>query len=85
MTNPEKIEMIIKEIKAIYPNKIVLNASQTARVMGISTRTFSRLISNGESKKLPKFWSEELGRKDSKNNKYRFNIFDIAEFLAKIN
>ena len=46
MTNSEKIKMVIEEIKTIYPNKMVLNATQTARIIGISLRTFSRIITN---------------------------------------
>ena len=85
MTNSEKIKMVIEEIKTIYPNKMVLNATQTARIIGISLRTFSRIITNEEWNKLPPFRSEEQKRKDGmKSTKYQFNIFDIAEFLAWI-
>lgn len=84
MTNSEKIKMVIDEIKAIYPNKMVLNATQTARIIGISLRTFSRIITNEEWHKLPQFKSEEVKRKDKmKSTKYQFNIFDIADFLSK--
>lgn len=84
MTNSEKIKMVIDEIKAIYPNKMVLNATQTARITGISLRTFSRIITNEEWHKLPQFKSEEVKRKDGiKSKKYQFNIFDIADFLSK--
>ena len=46
MTNSEKIKMVIEEIKTIYPNRMVLNATQTSRIIGISLRTFSRIITN---------------------------------------
>ena len=83
MTNSEKIKMVIEEIKTIYPNRMVLNATQTSRIIGISLRTFSRIITNEEWNKLPPFRSEEQKRKDGmKSTKYQFNIFDIAEFLA---
>lgn len=84
MTNSEKIKMIIDEIKAIYPNKMVLNATQMTRILGISLRTFSRIIIAEEWSKIPKFKSEGIKRKDGKKStKYQFNIFDIAEFLSK--
>ncbi len=84
MSDLEKKQMILQEIKTMYPNKIILNGSQTGKVLGISMRTFTRFISNKEFHKLPKFKSERIIRKDDmKNNKYQFNIFDIAEFLAK--
>ena len=83
MTNSEKMKMIIDEIKAIYPNRMVFNATQTARIIGISLRTFSRIITNEEFHKLPKFKSEEVKRTDDiKSTKYQFNIFDVADFLA---
>ncbi|AXX96043.1 hypothetical protein [Arcobacter ellisii] len=84
MTNSEKVKMIINEIKAMYPNKMVLNATQMTRTIGISLRTFSRIIMAEEWSKLPPFKSEEVKRKDGmKSTKYQFNIFDIAEFLSK--
>lgn len=84
MTNSEKIKMIIDEIKAMYPNKIILNGTQTSRIMGISLRTFSRIVAAEEWNKLPPFKSEEVKRKDEmKSTKYQFNIFDIADFLSK--
>ena len=46
MTNSEKVKMIIDEIKSIYPNKMVLNATQMTRIVGISLRTFSRIIAS---------------------------------------
>lgn len=83
MTNEEKMQLMVNEIKSLYPNRIILNGTQTAKVLGISTRTFSRFITGKEWHKLPKFKSEEIERKgDVKNNKYQFNIFDVAEFLA---
>ena len=84
MSDLEKKQMILQEIKTMYPNRIVLNGSQTGKVLGISTRTFTRFISNEEFHKLPKFKSEKIIRKDDmKSTKYQFNIFDIAEFLAQ--
>ena len=84
MTNSEKVKMIIDEIKSIYPNKMVLNATQMTRIIGISLRTFSRIITSKELNKIPQFKSEEVKRKDGmKSTKYQFNIFDIAEFLSK--
>jgi len=84
MKNEEKMQLMINEIKSLYPNKIILNGSQVSRVLGISTRTFSRFVSSKEWDKLPKFKCEEIERKDDiKNNKYQFNIFDIAEFLSR--
>ena len=83
MTNSEKVKMIIDEIKSIYPNKMVLNATQMTRIIGISLRTFSRIIASKEWNQIPQFKSEEVKRKDGmKSTKYQFNIFDIAEFLA---
>ena len=83
-TNIKKVKMIIDEIKSIYPNKMVLNATQMTRIIGISLRTFSRIITSKEWNKIPQFKSEEVKRKDGmKSTKYQFNIFDIAEFLAK--
>ncbi|WP_066220384.1 hypothetical protein [Aliarcobacter cryaerophilus] len=83
MTSSEKIKIVMEEIKTIYPNKMVLNATQTSRIIGISLRTFSRIITNEEWNKLPPFRSEKQKRKDGmKSTKYQFNIFDIAEFLA---
>ncbi len=83
MTNSEKIKMVIDEIKTIYPNKMILNATQTTRIIGISLRTFSRIITNEEWQKLPPFRSEEQKKKNvMKSTKYPFNMFDIAEFLA---
>jgi len=84
MKNEEKMQLMINEIKSLYPNKIILNGSQVSKVLGISTRTFSRFISAKAWDKLPKFRCEEIERKgDIKNNKYQFNIFDVAEFLSK--
>jgi hypothetical protein len=83
MKNEEKLQLMINEIKSLYPNRIILNGTQTAKVLGISTRTFSRFINSKEWHKLPKFKSEEIQRNGGvKNNKYQFNIFDVAEFLA---
>ena len=64
MTNSEKIKMVIEEIKTIYPNKMVLNATQMTRIIGISLRTFSRIIASKEWNKIPQFKSEEVKRKD---------------------
>lgn len=84
MTNEDKMQLMVNEIKSLYPNKIILNGTQTAKVLGISTRTFSRFLTGKEWHKLPKFKSEKIERKgDIKNNKYQFNIFDIADFLSK--
>ncbi len=83
MKDSEKMKMVLNEIKTIYPNKMILNATQTSRIIGISLRTFSRIITNEEWNKLPPFRSEEQKRKDGmKSTKYQFSIFDIAEFLA---
>ena len=60
MTNSEKVKMIIDEIKSIYPNKMVLNATQMTRIVGISLRTFSRIIASKEWNKIPQFKSEEV-------------------------
>ena len=60
MTNSEKVKMIIDEIKSIYPNKMVLNATQMTRIIGISLRTFSRIIASKEWNKIPQFKSEEV-------------------------
>lgn len=84
IANSEKLKMIIDEIKAIYPNRMVLNATQTTRIIGISLRTFSRIVMAEEWSKLPPFKSVEVKRKDGmKSTKYQFNIFDIAEFLSE--
>lgn len=81
MKDSEKMKMVLNEIKTIYPNKMILNATQTSRIIGISLRTFSRIITNEEWNKLPPFRSEEQKRKDGmKSTKYQFSIFDIAEF-----
>ncbi|RXJ69504.1 hypothetical protein CRV08_02030 [Halarcobacter ebronensis] len=83
MKNTDKTQLILNEIKNMYPNKMILNASQVSKVLGISTRTFSRFIENEDWHKLPQFKSEACKRKDgTKYNKYQFNIFEIAEFLA---
>lgn len=80
----EKKQLILNEIKNMYPNKMILNASQVSRILGISTRTFSRFIENEDWHKLPQFKSEEFVRKDgARYNKYQFNIFDIVDFLAR--
>lgn len=82
--NAEKKQMILNEIKNMYPSRMILNATQTVKILGISLRTFSRLIANEELNKLPKFKSEQVERKDGlKSNKYQFNIFDVAEFLSE--
>ena len=83
MTNKEKIEIILKHIHAMYPEKMILNATQTAKVIGISGRTLSRRIKDEQWDKLPSFKRETTERKDIKTNKYEFSIFDIAEFLAR--
>ena len=80
----KKIKMIIAEIKLMYPNRMVLNATQMTRIIGISLKTFSRIIIAEEWHKLPQFISEEVKRKDGmKYNIYRFNLFDVADFIAK--
>jgi len=84
MSNKEKLQIVLEEIKKIYPNKIILNGTQTARVIGISSRQFTRLVTNKDYEKLPNFKSEEINRVDgTKSYKYQFKIFDIAEFLVK--
>uniref|UniRef100_UPI004048E265 hypothetical protein n=1 Tax=Aliarcobacter sp. TaxID=2321116 RepID=UPI004048E265 len=84
MSNTEKKELVLNEIKKMYPNKMILNASQVSKVLGISTRTFSRFIENEDWHKLPTFKSEELKRSDGlKYSKYQFCIFDIADFIAR--
>ncbi len=79
----DKTEYILNKIQQIFPNKMILNGNQTAKVLGISTRQFSRLVSNEEFDRLPKFKSEDIHKKDGRTSrKYQFNIVDIAEFLA---
>lgn len=84
MSNTEKRQLILNEIKNMYPNKMILNGSQVSKVLGISIRTFSRFIENKDLDKLPYFKSVKIQRKDGlKYQKYQFNIFDIAEFIAR--
>ena len=84
MTSTEKMKVALESIKEIYPKKMILNGSQTATIIGISYRTFARLIENQNYDRLPKYRSEEVIRANGlKNTKYYFNIFDITEFLIK--
>jgi hypothetical protein len=84
MSNKDKIEMILSEIRNMFPGKMILNATQASKVLGVSTRTFARLIENEEWDRLPKFKRQEVKRKDGlARSKYQFSIFDIAEFLSQ--
>jgi len=84
MSNKDKIEMILGEIRNMFPGKMILNATQASKVLGVSPRTFSRLIEGEEWDRLPKFKRQEVKRKDGlARSKYQFSIFDIAEFLSQ--
>lgn len=84
MTNTEKMKIALEQINNMYPKKMILNGSETARILGISYRTFARIIEKNEIDKLPRFKSQKLTRANGlQNTKYTFNIFDVAEFLIK--
>lgn len=66
----------IERLAEIYPNKVALSVSETARVLGIDRRTVVVLI---EQRKLA---AMDIASKQSKNRRYIIPITAIARMAA---
>ena len=60
-------------------NKVTLTKSEVAEELGLSLRTIDNIIKDAIILPMP------LKIGNSKNSPIRFNIADIAEFIAKTN
>lgn len=72
----EEFNGILQMLKDMFPNQITLNKKEVSGVMGISLSTLDNYIARGY--KLPKY----IKMGNSKNSVVRFNIVDVAKFLA---
>jgi predicted DNA-binding transcriptional regulator AlpA len=72
----EEFNGILQMLKDSFPKKMTLNKKEVSGVMGISLSTLDNYIARGY--KLPKY----IKMGNSKNSVVRFNIVDVAKFLA---
>ncbi|MDD2698801.1 MAG: hypothetical protein PHF17_08385 [Arcobacteraceae bacterium] len=81
--NKEKFDFYINELKTRF-KKEVLNAKDVYKLIGISAPTFAKYVENQEFNSIPKFKKTIYKRADGQDYiKYKFNLYDVAEFLAK--
>ncbi|MFX4277339.1 hypothetical protein ACOL3G_05555 [Aliarcobacter butzleri] len=80
----EKLEFYLKKIETMFPKKSKLNSRQYCEIKGICSTTFNDIINKNELNELPKFKSKKRIRKNGiVYRSYSFDIFDVAQFLAK--
>lgn len=79
----DKFEFHLERIKKIFPTKSKLNQKEYCQVQGISSTSFNTLINQNRIDELPKFQHKESLRKNGNPYRiYKFDIFDVAQFLA---
>lgn len=79
----DRFDFYMKDLKSRF-KKEILNAIDVYKLLGISSTTFKKYLQNGNLDAIPKFKTIKY----KKNNgdiytKYQFNLYDVAEFLAK--
>ncbi|MFW3374683.1 hypothetical protein ACN9JV_06685 [Aliarcobacter butzleri] len=80
----DKFEFYLKKIEGMFPKKSKLNQRQYCEIKGICSTTFNDMINRNELSELPKFKSKKTIRKNGiVYRSYSFDIFDVAQFLAK--
>ncbi|WP_152059358.1 hypothetical protein [Aliarcobacter butzleri] len=80
----DKFEFYLKKIETMFPTKTTLNAGQYCKIKGIGRTSFNKMIVENQLHKLPKFDFEKSERKNGTiYRNYSFNVFDVAQFLAK--
>ncbi len=80
----DKFEFYLKKIETTFPKKSKLNSRQYCKIKGICSTTFNDIIRKNELDKLPIFKSKEIIRKNGiPYRSYGFDIYDVAQFLAK--
>lgn len=80
----DKLEFYLRKIEATFPKKSKLNQRQYCQIEGMSSTTFNEIIKNNELDNLPKFKSKEMIRRNGvPYRNYYFDVFDVAQFLAK--
>lgn len=72
----EDYSKMLQVLKETFPKKITLSKKEVSSIMGISLSTLDNYMARGY--KLPQYI--KLG--NSKNSIVRFNIIDVAKFLA---
>jgi len=80
--NQNKLDFYLKELKSKF-KKEILNASDVYKLIGISAPTFAKYIEREEFHLIPKFKKITYKRAGKDYIKYKFNLYDVAEFLAK--
>lgn len=80
----DKFELHLDRIKKIYPTKSKLNQKEYCLIQGISSTSFNTLINQNRIDELPKFEFKESTRSNGNPYRtYKFDIFDVAHFMAQ--
>jgi hypothetical protein len=80
----DKFEFYLNKIETKFPKKSKLNSRQYCEIKGICSSTFNYIIKKNELDKLPQFKSKEIIRRNGiPYRTYGFDIYDVAQFLAK--
>jgi hypothetical protein len=79
----EKLKYHLKHIESKYPGQSKLNLGQMLDCINMSRSTFKRRSDANRFDLLPTFKSQSHDRTVNQYNTYQFDVYDIAEFLAK--